>query len=428
MFKRFLAICLCVVAFIFSIIPASASSFRSLNLLAYGGGNGVGQTVFLVNPGVNDITFPVPVNSSGYTFDMLFTRGHLSFSIQLIINGSVFNCQLSHGPNYSSAFCNFSVGGFNSVTVRINNSGSAFLLTVLSADINQFSTSGSTVSCSLSGRVSDGTTNIFAYTGSPVTSNFGNLSSHLTDSVEWNVLIPFYSWSTGDFLKLNFYLTVSSITTVNAFLGTSYTPAKFEVSPWNNSTSDVGWSMYHLTVSVDLTQFRKSESSNSNLIIIVSCSPARNASTSFTLTNASIFYSSGESDNTNFFAYWFGVFRDGIGGIFSGLGNWFSQLFGKLSDGFQSVVDAIVGDSQENEEMENEAADQEQALGDLNSSLNDYEKPDPGSMNIDIQVDPVGLGFISGGLGGIYQSSIFGQILTMIGILGLAGYVFFGKR
>ena len=287
MFKRFLAICLCVVAFVFSIIPVSASSFRCLNLLAYGGGNGVGQTVFVANPGVTDITFPVPSNSSGYTFDMLFSCGSSSYSVQLIINGSVFNCQLSHGPNYSSAFCNFSAGGFNSVIVRINNFGSASLFTVLSADINQFSTSGATVSCSLSGRVSDGTTNLFAYTGSPVTSNFGNLSSSLTGSVEWNVKIPFSSWSTGDFFKLNFYCSVNSITSVNAFLGSSSSPVEFEVSPWNNSTSDVGWSMYHVTVSVDLSEIRKTEASSSNLIIIISCSAARNASSSFTLTHAS---------------------------------------------------------------------------------------------------------------------------------------------
>lgn len=435
MFKRILAICLCVVAFVFSIIPASAADTNAywIDGLAYGGANGVGRTVWSVRAGQSiSFYFPLPDNTTVRALDFFFRFGSPSFSISFSLAGGsdsdpVLISEQSTDHGYL-ATCRFNAPySTNRIQVTFKNTGSVTTnFNILNLRVctsyqpyHKLSDIGISVRDWAGGLYSG------EYNGNSVTVNLGPATGGPGDrGFDAQLMVQFDSWINYEKISFNMIVSCGNLLSFNASLNQRL-PLPVEVTPFDNPSAYEG--NFFVTVTVDLTEVVKANFRNEVMKIYFS-GVYNNSNTNWiSVQSVYGFLPSGESDN-RFFAYWFGVIRDGIAGIFSGLGNWFSQLFGKLSDGFQSVVDAIVGDSEENEEMENEAADQEQALGDLNSSLNDYEKPDPGSMNIDIQVDPVGLGFISGGLGGIYQSSIFGQILTMIGILGLAGYVFFGKR
>ena len=434
MFKRFLAICLCAVAFVFSIIPASAVDTNAywIDALSFGGANGRNQSSWWV-PAGSSISFylPIPSNTTVRVLDFVFRTGSSNFSFDISLgNGTSNNGILISDvlPDVTyTATCSFS---FPYSTNRIditfhNNSSSAQSFNLLNARVCTSTQPYKLSDIGISVRDWAGGLYSGEYNGNPVTVNLGPATGGPGDrGFDAQLLVQFDSWMNYEKISFNLIVSCGNLLSFNASLNQTL-PLPVEVSPFDNPSAYEG--NFFVTVTVDLTEVVKVNFKNEVMKIYFSGVYNNSDTNWISVQSVYGFLASGESDN-RFFAYWFGVIRDGIGGIFSGLGNWFSQLFGKLSDGFQSVVDAIVGDSQENEEMENEAADQEQALGDLNSSLNDYEKPDPGSMNIDIQVDPVGLGFISGGLGGIYQSSIFGQILTMIGILGLAGYVFFGKR
>lgn len=433
MFKRILAICLCVVAFIFSIIPASAEDYSPswINCLAYGGGNGVGQTRFNL-PAKSTITvnLPLPQNTSARYFEMAFRSGVASKNLKVSVVYAGKTSALTFSDTSTDlvtfGWASLSPGSFSSISIRVQNlSGSSSVFEIISAELsvlaNPFTRN---IDADIGGRTWAGTLFSAEYRGSQTTLSFGHISGTLDQrGFDLTIYIDEAVWTSVDFIKVNMLVGAASILAPMAKLG-QY-PVDLTTSPWQNSITQEG--TYTVTLTVDVSHIQKTAVAGNNLQIMFSGVSNVNSGT-FVIFNSISGYVENSDSNQNFFSYWFGVIRDGIGEFYSGLGNWFSQLFGKLADGFQSVVDAIVGDSEENQEMEDEAADQEQALGDLNSSLNDYEKPDPGSMNIDIQVDPVGLGFISGGLGGIYQSSIFGQILTMIGILGLAGYVFFGKR
>lgn len=433
MFKRILSICLCVVAFIFSIIPASAEDYSPswLNCLAYGGGNGVGQTRFNI-PAKSTITvnLPLPKNTSARYFEMAFRSGLASQNLKVSVTYAGITTPLSFSDTSADlvtfGWCPVNPSSFSSISIRVQNlSSTASSFEIISAELSVLQNPFTRfIDADIGGRTWAGSLFSAEYRGSQTTLSFGRISGTLDQrGFDLTIYIDYDVWTSVDFIKVNMLVGAASILSPVAKLG-QY-PVDISSSPWQNSVTQEG--IYTVTFTVDLSHIQKSSVAGNNLQIMFSGVSNVNSNT-FVIFNSICGYVENSDSDQNFFSYWFGVIRDGISGIFSGLGNWFSQLFGKLSDGFQSVVDAIVGDNEENKEMENEAADQEQALGDLNSSLNDYAKPDPGSMNIDIQVDSAGLGFISGGLGGIYQSSIFGQILTMIGILGLAGYVFFGKR
>ena len=433
MFKRLLAICLCVVAFVFSIIPASAEDYQPswINCLAYGGGNGVGQTRFNL-PANSTITvnLPLPQNTSARYFEIAFRSAVSSQNLKV----SVIYAGMTSALTFSNTsadlitfgWTNLNPSNFSSISVRVQNlSSTSSVFEIISAELSvSLAPFTRFIDADIGGRTWAGTLFSAEYRGSQTTLSFGRISGSLDQrGFDLSIYIDEAVWTSVDFIKVSMLVSAASILAPDAIIGPY--PVDVTSSPWENSITQEG--VYTVLLTVDVSHIQKTAVSGNNLKINFSGVSNVNSGT-FVIFTSICGYVEQSDSNQNFFSYWFGVIRDGIGGIFSGLGNWFSQLYGKLADGFQSVVDAIVGDSKENEEMENEAADQEQALGDLNSSLNDYQKPDPGSMNIDIQVDPVGLGFISGGLGGIYQSSIFGQILTMIGILGLAGYVFFGKR
>lgn len=435
MFKRILSICLCVVAFIFSIIPASASDTNAywIDALSFGGANGNNQTSWWV-PASSSISFflPLPDNTSVRVFDFVFRTGSSNFHFDISLAGASSNngiliSDVSTDSTYSAS-CRFSLPySTNRLNITFHNkSSSDASFNLMNARVctsyqPYFNLSDIGIS------VRDWAGGLFSgeYNGKPVTVNLGPATGGPGDrGFDAQLLVQFKNWTNYEKISFNLIVSCGNLLSFNASLNQRL-PLPVEVTPFDNPSAYEG--NFFVTVTVDLTEVVKANFTNEVMKIYFS-GVYNNSNTNWiSVQSVYGFLASGESDN-RFFSYWFGVIRDGISGIFSGLGNWFSQLYGKLSDGFQSVVNVIVGDTKENEEMENEATDQEQALGDLNSSLNDYEKPDPGSMNIDIQVDPYGLGFISGGLGGIYQSSIFRQILTMIGILGLAGYVFFGKR
>lgn len=429
MFKRLLAFFLVIVSIFFGVISVSADSYNStwLDLMAYGGINDSGSfSVDIAGNSTSKLRIPIPKIGLRY-FELQFAG---SFDVSVIFDGaSPINLYES---SYSTGSVSFISGRFTNrlsdyISLSVKNlSGSSQTFTIIKfVGSTLFYSGGFNVPVALSGR--DWAGQLFATNfpeDNPAMVNLGTGSGTPGQrGVDVQLYIEPEDWVNFDEIRIFLDCNVASITGFYAQLNDYPLPITYDIE---NPSSYEGH--FYVGLSIHIDNVVKSSFTQYPLKVYFSCVYNTSGShNTIGIVESLGLYVSEESDQT-FFSYWFGQIRDGIAGIFSGLGNWFSQLFGKLSDGFQSVVDAIVGDSKENEEMENEASDQEQALGDLNSSLNDYEKPDPGSMNIDIQVDPVGLGFISGGLGGIYQSSIFGQILTMIGILGLAGYVFFGKR
>lgn len=435
MFKRVFCIFLCIVAFCFSIVPVSAADTNAywIDGLAYGGANGAGRTFWSIPAGESiSFYFPLPNNTTVRALDFVFRFGSPNFSIDFSLaggsdSGDVLVSDQTTDYGYLAS-CRFDAPySTNRIDVIFKNTGShtanfnIMNLRVCTSYQPYYKLSDIGIS------VRDWAGGLYSgeYNAKPVTVNLGPATGGPEDrGFDAQLLVQFKNWINYEKISFNMIVSCGNLLSFNASLNQRL-PLPVEVTPFDNPSAYEG--NFFITVTVDLTEVVKANFNNEVLKIYFS-GVYNNSNTNWiSVQSVYGFLPSGESDK-RFFAYWFGVIRDRISGIFSGLGNWFSQLFGKLSAGFNSVVDAIVGDTADNEEIENEAVDQEQALGELNSSLNDVEKPDPGSMNIDIQVAPQGLGFITGGLGGIYHSSIFGQILTMIGILGLAGYVFFGKR
>ena len=457
MFKRILSILLCSVLFIFSIIPASASPSGFVDILGFN--PSVSSSVYLTSGATQTINFSLPDNISGSLFEILFKA---SGSVQVYANwgGKNYLCtqtSIDDSSLISYGFTTLDNSYRNSITlVVVNNSGSPVTFDCLSATLSPFLEGGRSLPSSYKFKQSS---------KPPLTGTFGSDTTsvvigpsaiQLADRVfEGEITFSPDNWVGFDSLYFNFTITCANLSSVSAYVGGLSVPT--EINMLDTGIGQLG--MFNVSLVLDLTSIPVSSFNTQNLSIYFSGNGSANSSTIFLYRGAYGFFNL--DSERSFFSYWFsqignfftnlgstisGAFSQWFGQLYNWISNlsssisnlfseWFTQLYNwisnfsaSVSQGFDRVVNAILGDTPESDEMGEEAGEQGENLNNLNQQLNDYEKPDVGSMKTDIQIDPVGLGFISGGLGGIYQSSIFGQILTMIGILGLAGYVFFGKR
>lgn len=454
MFKRIISILLCSVLFIFSIVPASASPSGFVDILGFN--PTVSSSVYVAAGATQIINFSIPDNISGTLFEVLY-KASRPVDVYANWGGKNYLCQDSTIDKTSSIYYGFaSLDNTYRNTlslVVVNNSGSAVTFDCLSATLSPFQIGGKRPLSSYKFKQSANPSLTGSFGTSSKTVIIGPSAIQLAERVfEGEITFAPEEWLGLDYIHFNFTITCANLSSVSAYVDGFSVPV--DMNMLDTGIGQLG--IFNVSFVLDLTSIPVSFFKESKLSIYFSGNGSANSDTIFLYRGAwglvdldsdrsffSYWFSQigsyltnlGSTISASFSQYfgelhsWFTNLSSYIGNLFTGqLYKWISNFSASVSQGFDRVVNAILGDTPESDEMGEEAGQQGENLDNLNQQLNDYEKPDVGSMNTDIQIDPVGLGFISGGLGGIYQSSIFGQILTMIGILGLAGYVFFGKR
>ena len=118
--------------------------------------------------------------------------------------------------------------------------------------------------------------------------------------------------------------------------------------------------------------------------------------------------------------FWFNKLFNSIGGWFTSLGSW-------LSDGFNSVVSAITGDSSAAEEAGQNMQDAADDLNNMGNAFDQIETPDidfGGLTDQFVNFSPSGLTVLAT----ITNNSYVTALLVLVFTFALCAYIFFGKK
>ena len=101
-----------------------------------------------------------------------------------------------------------------------------------------------------------------------------------------------------------------------------------------------------------------------------------------------------------------------------------------IKDKLTSIFNELVKGSAAADDLNQSVDDKTQDLQNLNDSLNNYSRPNPDSLNIDINgvVSASNINSAGSLLSVVLSNNIFVQVLLLAFIFALAAYVFFGKR
>lgn len=222
----------------------------------------------------------------------------------------------------------------------------------------------------------------------------------------------FYKYDYVDFLFLVYADTIDSLA-VNTYLTGSSVP--YEVSFIDSSLTDA--STYYVQVRMDLTNINRSNVDDYPLIVVMGVSHYPDILNAV-IVSSIVGHVKYEYENPVIF--WFKK-------TFSAIGDGFSNIGSKLTSGFNSVVNAITGNSaaadQAGEEMKG-AADE---LNNMGNAFDQVETPDidiGGLSDQFVNFSPSGLTVLAT----ITNNSYVSALLVLVFTFALCAYVLFGKR
>ena len=316
MFKRFLAICLCVVAFGFSIIPASAADTNAywIDGLAYGGANGVGRTAWTVRAGQSiSFYFPLPDNTTVRALDFVFRFGSPDFSISFSLaggsgSGDVLISEKTTDYGYL-ATCRFKFPySTNRIDVTFKNTGSGpgnFNIMNLRV-CTSYQPYQRLSNIGISARDWAGGLYSGEYNGNPVTVNLGPATGGPEDrGFDAQLLVHFKDWINYEKISFNLNISCGNLLSFSASLNQRL-PLPVEVTPFDNPSAYEG--NFFVTVTVDLTEVVKANFNNEVLKIYFSGVYNNSKTNWISVQSVYGFLASGDSDN-RFFAFWSASFR-----------------------------------------------------------------------------------------------------------------------
>lgn len=203
------------------------------------------------------------------------------------------------------------------------------------------------------------------------------------------------NWKKFDFLDIQLYLICQDITSISCTVNNYIVPIETSII---DSRED-GRNSYYITVRVNLTEVKKTYSSPPKIHI-----EARESD------------SGGTTISVEYMA----------GLVLQGTGEQSTSWFKKITNLLSSILDAFTGD---NTQVEDNISDAEQKLEDVSDGLDvNTPKPEFDTWGFDAVVSSQDFEMPLLSFSPIYESDMLAGLITLCLVLGLAGFVLYGKK
>lgn len=391
-------------------------------------GNAVDNQFFVLN-GYYLFGVDLPTENTLYAADILLSidgnGGNVNYDqmeIQFVWHdsGAYTNLEIIPiGNNLYRAFGDVPDGNYSAFDIRFwNHDGNIYYINVLSlnvsiAEITFFKEIGN-----ISLQSNGGSSNA----SMPNINSSAALVQYWSTSTPYTGTVTFNTWRRYDYVDFFLGIDVDTITSVSAS-DTYGNILPFSVSYLADSTG----SRAFMRIRLDLTGMDKTMDVTNVYYPYIQITGEATGEFSLSLKSVvgHVVVPTPDPD-----VFWYTK-------LFNTIGSWFSNLGKWLSDGFQSVVDAIsnfVSGSPEQQQQVADAVDKMEqssnALGQLGDQMNSVEKPAPSDMNVspNAMIPDTALTAYTTPITYLWHNSTLVAMLTIVVTLVLVSWVFFGKK
>lgn len=424
-----LTLTITVSAFLCMTVSVSADEYDSnsgwFDVLDYGtllDGFGIDDGTFFPLTGYQPFGVELPVETTLYSVDMVLSMdGNIDltqFNIQFVwqASGAYTSLRVIHiGENLYRAYGNVPSGNYRSFDIRFwNYDGQTYYIDVKSLRVQTVETTSfpevGTVKLSSAGGIDEGTMRdpntiypAFNYSATGTTFYCSIWSDN---------------WKKYDYIDFYVTATVDSINSITCNDGVNNYPYEIGYLDGDNGT----WTS--AIIRVDLSGLDRANMNYPPVVLIRGYGTGQFSVTLHSVTGHVLV------DAPDQQVYWWTKLFDNIGSWFFNLGQW-------MSEGFQSVVDAIstfVSGSPEQQQQVADAVDKMEqssdALGQLGDQMNSVEKPAPSDMNVspNSMIPDTALMAYTAPITYLWQNNTLVAMLTIVVTLVLVSWVFFGKK
>lgn len=225
------------------------------------------------------------------------------------------------------------------------------------------------------------------------------MSDEMTSKSPYRVFVYLDNWQKYDYVDLHLYAEVDAIEALSVYFDQSVVP--FEVSYLDNVYADEVGSTTgrHILLRVDLTGLDRTSTLRPVISIDGWSLSVR------TCTFGVMFYTGYVKTSLSGFSLYWNMFKDFMTGLFNP-GN-------SGSDDFKD-----------------EAADKVDQMQDVNSGMNELQKPDINGINVNLDniVAPNAVATLTSPMTVLFGNDFFAGVLLMVVTLALVSYVLFGKK
>lgn len=407
---------LSVTLFFFAAMPARATTDydngQLMDVLDYANSNesNVNTTVFY---GEGQLNFKLPANMTISYVDIVFqcwgsTAAELQ-SVTLLRQGSALTTlTVKHISGYLyRAFGTFTTRAFNTVGLKFVTSDSSLVkyASIDSFKVGVYSNTSIDVEgyCSIT---SDSYSGSIHYVPTDTINYRSWVNDESYDNSHFDLYIYTPDWSKFDYIDYNIFCDVSDITSIHCEYGGNIVPIEVDYLD-NTSMSSAG---YGISVRIDLSNIDRSSYSGNGPILWI------DGVLHVGLTNfISVAYIVGHVRYTaqNPVVYWV------------------KNLFYRIDSGFDSLLDALIGDTSSADDFNSESAEKNEQLQNMVGVMDTVQRPDINQLDPITQLNNSGAD-IAGGIGPILtvpmQNPIILQVLILSLTFALVAYVLYGKR
>ena len=430
--KRYISLSLAAVILVFSMaVPSYAADtgsdvfFNVLDLATPNGGDDYYENAYSGSPVEFDwgnylpvcyvdilcvITGNIP---SAVSIDTTYFPGSVNLTIDQI-DSCVYRIYGSTGGNYLANYLDltFYSSGVSYVTFLKFDICSAF---PFSFDIEAF--------CDISASDYEDTIHYIP------TDDYNYRIIHSTDvfdETHFSCYIWSDDWRKYDYLEFQLLLDVLSITSVTASFESMNVP--FDVSYISSDSLDGNY--YYVSIRMDLRSLDRTSTEYPFIVLMGRLELDTLNGISF--SSASGFVEVNNFDPVTYFLRnIFTSIKNGFSGLSSWISNQTSAITGSISSWGQKIVDAFSPDDDGSaDEFQDSVSQQAGELSGIADAMGSLDKPDPDSM--DINLDSFAVNANISGVGSVLaipmNNEILLQVLIMTFTFALVGYGLFGKR